>query len=48
MTRRKGELTGSGIDKEWPYQVALPADRVIGENFRVAHEFCRGLSLCPR
>ena len=28
MTRRKGELTPSRIDRECPYQVALPADQV--------------------
>jgi hypothetical protein len=30
MTRRKGELTGGRVDREWPYQVALPADQVGG------------------
>jgi hypothetical protein len=48
MTRRKGELSASKIDREWPYQVALPSDQVMGTNYGVTHEFCRGLSLCPR
>ncbi len=48
MTGRKGELTRATIDREWPHQVALPADRVKGANNAVIHEFCRGLSLCPR
>jgi hypothetical protein len=48
MTRRKGELTGSRIDREWPHRVALPADQVMGANHSVTHDFCRGLSLCPR
>jgi hypothetical protein len=48
MTARKGELTPAGIDREWPHQVALPADRVTRANNAVIHEFCRGLSLCPR
>jgi hypothetical protein len=48
VTRRKGELTGSRIDREWPYQVALPADQVLGANYTVTHDFCRDLSLCAR
>jgi hypothetical protein len=48
MTRRKGELTASRIDRDWPHQVALPADRVVGENYSITHDFCRSLSLCPR
>jgi hypothetical protein len=48
MNRRKGELTGARIDREWPYQVALPAEQVAGKNYVVAHDFCRDLSLCPR
>ena len=47
-TRRKSELSASRIDCEWPRQIALPADRVTGANNTVIHEFCRGLSLCPR
>ena len=48
MTSRKGELTPATIDREWPHQVALAADQVKGANNAVIHEFCRGLSLCPR
>jgi hypothetical protein len=48
MTRRKGELAGGRIDREWPHQVALPAEQVAGTNYVVTHEFCRDLSLCPR
>ncbi|SRR6266446_4404814 len=48
MTPRKGELTPATIDREWPHQVALPADQVKGVNNAVIREFCRGLSLCPR
>ena len=48
MVRRKGELTRAGIDRGWPHQVALPASEVAGRNYPVLHEFCRGLSLCPR
>lgn len=48
MTRRKGELSGAGIDRGWPYQVALPAGQVTGANFNIVHDFCRNLSLCSR
>jgi len=48
MTRRKGEITASMIDREWPHPVALPADEVVGKNYSVTHAFCHGLSVCPR
>jgi hypothetical protein len=48
MTRRKGELTASMIDRGWPYQVALPADEVNGHKYAMVYGFCRELSLCPR
>jgi hypothetical protein len=48
MTRRKGELSSRMMDREWPHQVPLPADEVMGDKYRVTHEFCRDLSLCPR
>ena len=48
MTSRKGELTPASIDRGWPHQIALPADQVKGVNNAMIHEFCRGLSLCPR
>ena len=48
MVRRKGELTSKGIDRGWPHQVALPADQCSGRNYMTKHEFCRGLTLCPR
>src|SRR5712671_1666006 len=48
MTRRKGEITPSTIDREWPHQVALPADQVAGKNYSITQNLCRGLSLCPR
>jgi hypothetical protein len=48
MTRRKGELSAKTIDRDWPHQVALPAEQVLGESYRITHEFCRALSLCPR
>jgi hypothetical protein len=46
--RRKGELSPSGIDREWPYQIALPASACEGGGYMEIHEFCKKLSLCPR
>jgi hypothetical protein len=48
MARRRGELSGRKIDRDWPYQVAIRADQVGGENYHIKHEFCRVLSLAPR
>jgi len=50
MVYRKGELSKSTIDREWPHQVALAASFVAGRNFMAIHDFCRdeGLTLCPR
>src|SRR5262245_57875288 len=47
MVYRKGELSKGTIDREWPHQVALPADFVTA-NYGVIHAYCRGLSLCRR
>jgi hypothetical protein len=48
MVRRKGEMSRQGIDREWPHQVALPADACSGKQYDEKHGFCRDLSLCPR
>jgi hypothetical protein len=45
---RKGELSKGTIDREWPHQVALRADRCAGHNYFTIRLFCEGLSLCPR
>jgi hypothetical protein len=45
---RKGELSKGTIDRQWPHQVALRADRCTGHNYVTIHLFCEGLSLCPR
>jgi hypothetical protein len=48
MVYRKGELSKSAIDRGWPHQVALPADRCRGSNYSIIRHFCEGLSLCAR
>ncbi len=48
MVYRKGELSKATIDREWPHQVALMAERCRGHNHDIIHRFCAGLSLCPR
>jgi len=48
MVYRKGELSSHGIDREWPYQVALPESVTVGKANVVAREFCKDLSLAPR
>jgi hypothetical protein len=48
VTRRKGELSARMIDRDWPHQVTLPADRVMGKHYPIIHDFCRALSLCQR
>ena len=48
MASRKGELNKRAVDNDWPYQVALPANACTGAQYDVVHNFCRGLSLCPR
>lgn len=48
MVHRKGELSKSRIDREWPHQVAL-ASRLCGGDYYLTHRFfCRDLSLCDR
>jgi hypothetical protein len=46
--RRKGELSPAMVDRDWPHQVAVPAEQCLGQNTAVIHEFCKDLSLCPR
>jgi len=46
--RRKGELSAAGIDRGWPYQVALPTRFCEGGGYKEIHEFCGDLTLCSR
>jgi hypothetical protein len=46
--RRKGELSPSRIDREWPHQIVLKANDCTGQQYNVIHSFCADLSLCPR
>ena len=36
------------MDRGWPHQVALPADKSLGQNYWIVRDFCRDLSLCDR
>jgi len=46
--RRKGEPSPAGIDRGWPFQVALPARFCVGGGYHEIHAFCKGLTLCDR
>jgi hypothetical protein len=48
VARRKGEPGRGAINRNWPYQVALPADQCRGENFYTMLHFCLPLSVAPR
>jgi hypothetical protein len=48
MVCRKGELNKAQINRGWPFQVALRADRCTGAQYKVIKDFCQALSLCPR
>src|SRR6266478_6341496 len=36
------------IDREWPHQIAVHADRIIVKPHDIIDEFCHGVSLCRR
>lgn len=48
MVYRKGELSTKTIDRDYPYQVALLAERTLGGEYIRARLFADGLSLAPR
>ena len=45
---RKGELTKSVIDRDFPHQVALPAEQCTGQHGDQHRDFCAGFALAPR
>jgi hypothetical protein len=48
VIHRKGELSKGTINRDWPHQVALPAERCMGGNYVTIRLFREALSLCPR
>jgi hypothetical protein len=48
MSKRKGELSASMIDKMWPHQVAVHEELVRGFHFEPKLQFSRSLSVSPR
>jgi hypothetical protein len=47
VTRRKGEYSERRLDREFPHQVILPADRCTGANGVAMNTFCKNLALGP-
>jgi hypothetical protein len=45
---RKGELSSTAVDRGSPYQVALPASLVSGQNHGIIEAVKRELGGCPR
>jgi len=45
---RKGEISLGRVKREWPHQVAIPADRVMGKGYDLVHGFAKTLSVGPR
>ena len=42
--RRKGEISPGRIKREWPHNIAITADKVMGTNYDVVHGFANTLS----
>ena len=45
---RNGELFPNRVDRDWPHRIMLPSSEVAGVNYKIIHEFCADLTLCPR
>jgi hypothetical protein len=48
MGRRKGELSSSQIDRQYPHQITIPADWCRGGEYHLVRYFCEGLSVASR
>lgn len=46
--RRKNEMSYRTVDREWPHQVAVPAERTRQRIFDEVMPFCAGFSMSPR
>ncbi len=46
--RRKDELSPAAIDRDWPYQIVLPARACEGDDYKEIYDFCNDLTLCNR
>jgi hypothetical protein len=46
--RARGAVSPRRLEREWPHQVAIRADQLLGAQYHVVHEFCRDLSVAPR
>jgi hypothetical protein len=48
MTRRKGEITRTGLKRKWPHHVALPAEKVLAlKNSELVRGFADTHSVAP-
>jgi hypothetical protein len=48
MTRRKGEYGKSRLDREFPYQVIVPAGRCTDASGAIVESLCGNLAMGPR
>ena len=48
MTRRKGEITKDGIDRDYPHQVSMPVTVLHGSGGVVIQRFLTDMSVCRR
>jgi hypothetical protein len=46
--KARGAVSPRRFEREWPHQVAIRGERLLGDQYHVVHEFCRGLSVAPR
>lgn len=48
MSRRKGEITKEGIDRQYPHQVSMPVTVLRGSGSEIIHRLLAGMSVCSR